>query len=349
MHEGELHRSIRLGLKPNALLGHEPGTRGGDGQRGGDAVAIHQREPHHRGEALQVRLLVDTEEGQPVLDVGFDLWTEVEGAVEDVPRLQPRGLNEGVEGIRTVGTQGQEGVDVWIRRVEVVDDGLRLCRIVGDGQHLDGQPCLVKGVLEAVAAGVQPGVPHLMVDAHTLLGSGGDQSLATLVAALILVLADEGHVGDAVLLRPGAGIVAHHRNPGVDGAHDGVFEQHRVRDRHRQAVGVGSHRLVDERGRLLQIELVRTEDGEVHVHGRCSILGALLHGAPEGIPGTQRVLNHDDLHFALLRCSGRCGFFRCFGGSLHGCFCGRRFHLCGLRLLGLGRGSCRCGLRTGHH
>ncbi len=53
------------------------------------AEAIDPRQPLDNHVALQVRLLIDGEIGHALFDLGSDLRTQVEGAVEDIASLNP--------------------------------------------------------------------------------------------------------------------------------------------------------------------------------------------------------------------------------------------------------------------
>ena len=352
--EHQLEGLIRLGLQTDTFLGHKTGAGRRHSEGRHDAVAIHQGQPHDRGKPLEVGLLIDGEQGQTVFNVGFDLGAQVEGAVVHIPCFQAPRFHKGVEGVRPVGPQGEERIHIRMGRVVVVDGGLRLRRVVADGQHLRFLPRLLERIYEPVTPSIQPRMPNLMVDAHPLRRSGRQQPLASLIPSLVLVHPNVGQVGNAVLLRPRPRIVPHHGNPRVNGPHDGVLEQLGIRNGHRQPVRLRSHRLVNERRRLLQVKLVRTQDRQVHVHRFGCVLGPLLHRAPEGIPGAQGVLHHDDLEAFGLRgrhlLRWRCGSSRgLLLGFLRWRWLGLLLDLRRSRLLcrrGLCRRLSRCRLST---
>ena len=299
LHQDQVDWPVRVRFKADAFRVNEARTCGRHRQGGADAVAIDHDQHLHRAIPLQERLLINAEQGGAIQDVGIDLLAEVEGAMLDVARTEARRLHEGVEGVGAVRTQRQEDAGIRVGSVVVVNDGLRLGRIVGDGQHLGRNALLSHGIGEALAALVQAGVPHLVVDAHALGAALGRQLQAAQIATLILVLAQVGHVVNAILDGACTGIVSHHRDAGIQRPLDRLAEQIGVSHGQGNAIRLRRRGLVNQLRHLLQVELVGAEDGDVDVHVIRSLADARLHRAPEGVPGTQRVLDEDEVQHCL--------------------------------------------------
>ena len=142
-------------------------------------------------------------------------------------------------------------------------------------------------------------MPHLLVDAHTLRTTSGSQPQTAQVATGVLVLAQVGQIVNAILDGAGAGVVGHHRDAGIERPLDRLAEQVGIGHGQRDAVRLGGHCLIYQLGHLLQVELVRAEDGDVHVHIIGCLLNAGFHRAPERVPGAQRVLHQDEVQHCL--------------------------------------------------
>ncbi len=308
LHHDQVERLVRFDCGADVALVDEARTGGGDRQRRFDAVAVCHRQPHHCSVALQVGLLIDGEESDVIFDVGFDLGTEIKGAVNDLACAQAGGIQEGVEGVGAGGSEGEVGVNAGVGGVEVADGGLGFRRIALDGEHLGSQVLLGEGIGEAAAAGIETDVSDLVVDADALGGAGVDHAQTAEVAALVLIHTEVGEVGDAVDQRTGTGVVGNDGDAGIKGAGDGVLEEHRVADGEGDAVGVGGDRLVDQSGCLFEVEFLRTQHGDLDAHIFGSVGDAVFNHAPERVPGAQGVLHQDEVQRFLLRRFDHFGF-----------------------------------------